>query len=130
MAAYGNFPDQIRTRSHKLSDQEKCRAHGVAIEQIEQSRSDGRIWAIIECERERLCGCSMPHGGAEQLRRGTDSSPGSDARGGHRASRHNNGPGVQFVSTLFDFRTAWPGIPAADWVTIAGRGTSKGSSVS
>jgi hypothetical protein len=110
MAARTYFPDQIRTRSRKFPDQEKRRAHGVAIEQIEKPRRDSRVGAIIERERECLGGRRMPYCGTEQLRRGANRSP----RCAHRSRRCTNSdrPRVQFVSTS-DFRTPTPAIPAA-----------------
>ncbi len=108
--ARGNFPDQIGACAHKFSDQKKCRAHGVAIEQFEKLGSDGRVWAIVKGERDLPRGRRVPHGGAEQFGRGSDSTPRRDSGSGRCASSHGYRPGVQLV-TAFDFRTVSPHVP-------------------
>src|SRR6267142_283563 len=112
VAARGNFPDQIGASARKFSDQKKCRVYGVTLKQIEKLRSDSRVRAIIERERDRLGGGGVPHCGSEQLGRRPNGSPSCDTCGGHHASWQNDRPRVQFVSNAVDFRTASPGIPA------------------
>jgi len=113
MAASGNFSDQIGASARKFSDQKKCRAHGVTVEQIEKHRSDSRVRAIIERESDRLGGGRVPHCGSEQFGRRPNGPPGSDTCGGRHTSRQYDGQRVQFVSDAVDFRMASLGIPAA-----------------
>src|SRR5258708_27468074 len=111
MSARGNFPDQIGAGARKFSNQEKCRASGVAVEQIEESRGNGRVGAIIECQRERLGRCRMPNRGAKQFRRRANGAPSCDSRS--RTRGQNERPRIHYASTAIDFRTALLGIPAS-----------------
>src|SRR6266404_9427871 len=112
VAARGNFPDQIGASARKFSDQKKCHAYGVTLEQFEKLRSDSRVRAVIERESESLGGGRVPHCGPEQFGRRPNGSPSCDTCGGCHASWQNDRPRVQFVSNAVDFRTASPGIPA------------------
>src|SRR5260370_20267848 len=111
MSARGNFPDQIGAGARKFSNQEKCRASGVAVEQIEESRGNGRVGAIIEGQRERLGRCRMPNRGAKQFRRRANGAPSCDSRS--RTRGQNERPRIQYASNAIDFRTALLGIPAS-----------------
>src|SRR5467141_2237904 len=113
VAARGNFPDQIGASARKSSDQKKCHAYGVTLEKFEKLRSDSRVRAIIERERDRLGGGGVPHCGSEQFGRRPNGSPSCDTCGGRHTSRQYDGQRVQFVSDAVNFRMASPGIPAA-----------------
>ena len=64
MAARGNFLHEFRTGARKFSDQEKCRAYGVAFKQFEKPRSDRRIRPIVKRESDfpRARTCAAPSG--------------------------------------------------------------------
>ena|ERR1700724_2985364 len=112
MLPRGNLFDQIRARPRKFSDQKKCHAYGVVVEQIKEARSDGRVRAVVKRERERLGRCRVPNRRAEQFRRRANDSPRSHACSSRYASRHYDGPRIQFAPNAVNFRTAWTGIPA------------------
>jgi hypothetical protein len=117
VAARGDFSDQVRALPNKSSDQKKCRAHGVAIEQFEKLRGDGWIWAIVKGESDLRGGIRVPHGTSEQFRRWGNRAPGSDPRRCY--GRYNDGQRIQIISGA-DFRTAWLAVPAAESDRMAG----------
>jgi len=64
MAARGYFPYQIGASSSKFADQKKCRAHGIAIKEIKQKRSDGWIRPIVKGEGDLFRRAGVPQCGS------------------------------------------------------------------
>ena len=96
---------QRRRLANPSADQKKCRFHTMAIEQIEQRRSDGRIRSIVKSERDRGRVARMPDRRSEKLRRRRHGAPRIySARGAHAPpatpERRNS------VDHRWNFRTA------------------------
>lgn len=64
----GNVMRQGRRIANPSADQKECGFDTMAIEQIEQRRSDGGIRSIVKSERDRGCVARVPNGRSEQLR--------------------------------------------------------------
>ena len=112
MAARGNFLHEFRTCPREFSNQEKCRAHGVAIEQFEKARSDGRIRSVVKGESDfsrEMCaapwGRTIPRT-ARQLP--TRQFPRRPPR---RSTRSPARDSIRLQAVYF--RTPRPGMPAA-----------------
>lgn len=68
MAARGNVFHEFGTGAREFSDQKKCRAHGIAVEQIEKSGRDRRIRPVVKRESDFSRGNRVTQRWTEQFR--------------------------------------------------------------
>jgi hypothetical protein len=99
MAARGNFLHQFGAGAHEFANQEKCRAYGVAVEQFDEARSDGRIRPIVKRERDLPRGGCVPQRRPKQFGRRRNRTPRGNPRGGQRGAGRDDGQKIQNVST-------------------------------
>jgi len=107
-----HFLNQTGTFPHKFPDHKKCRRNGVAIEQVEKSRSDGWIGTIIKRKGDFFRRRRVMQGRSVQFRRRSNSPPRGNTRRSYRTCRNDDRPWIQCVSKV-NLRTATHGVLAA-----------------
>src|SRR5712691_1333446 len=79
MAAGGNFADDGRTGTGELTDEKKRGAGLMAIQQIEETRCEGRVRTVVEGQRDRPIVWKTPKDRPEEWRSRMVGSPGESA---------------------------------------------------
>lgn len=76
VTAIGDFAREFGADANMCADEKERHANRMAVEQVEQPRSDGGVWAVIERKGDcaRIAGVS--NRASEELRGGDASRPG------------------------------------------------------
>src|SRR5712675_612088 len=95
MAARGNFAGKLRAFANVAPDQKKRSLRLIAIQQIQQLRSDRRVWPVVKCDRQLSRRISTADGRTKKLRaRVYAAVSGKSSRRGSSDRRRTNQPGI------------------------------------
>lgn len=100
MSARRDFFHQFRAGARKFSDQEKCRAHCMAVKQFEQARRHCWIRPVVKGESNFSRRGGMRQRWTEQFRRRSYGAPRRNACGSERTRRQNQRNRIQFVTGM------------------------------
>jgi hypothetical protein len=90
-----DLPQQLRTGSNRPPYDKKTSAYAVALQQTEQVRSNRRVRAVVEGQRDRPALRKVVQRGTKEFGRGTDGAPNTTSRGNSRRHRDHDGPRIQ-----------------------------------